>query len=98
MDPDQPSSAYSTFISFVSLIHRRKIPVAALRDAIFYSKRMTGQVARSLGLVDDVKEDSKMADAGKALVQSAVGRNKLGRQIFQQMKKDLYLSDAVSKL
>jgi hypothetical protein len=31
-----------------------------------------------------------MADAAKKLVKEALGRNGLGRQILQDMKKDIY--------
>lgn len=55
-----------------------------------FAKRLTGDHAKRLGLVDDVVEEAKMADSARKLVNDALGRNGLGRKILHNMKKDIY--------
>lgn len=70
---------------------RTKIPPGVVqREALLFAKRLSGEQAKRLGLADEVVEESKMADAAKKLVKEALGRNGLGRQILQDMKKDIY--------
>ena len=54
------------------------------------AKRLTGNEAKSLGLVDSVVEESQMMDEAKKLVQLALGRNGLDRKALGMMKKDIY--------
>lgn len=70
---------------------RTKIPPGVVqREALLFAKRLTGEHAKRLGLVDEIVEESKMVDTAKKLVKNALGRNGLGRKIMEDMKKDIY--------
>lgn len=70
---------------------RTKIPPGIVqREALLFAKRLTGDHAKRLGLVDDVVEEAKMSESAKKLVKGALGRNGLGREILHNMKKDIY--------
>ena len=54
------------------------------------AKRLAGNEAKDLGLVDSVVEESRMMDEAKKLVKMALGRNGLDRKALGMMKKDIY--------
>lgn len=60
------------------------------REALLFAKRLTSDHAKRLGLVDEVSEESKMADAAKRLINETLGRSGLERDIVKAMKKDIY--------
>ncbi|XP_053402996.1 uncharacterized protein LOC123549962 [Mercenaria mercenaria] len=97
MRPDKgwlnwPETALNLRIGEVLLkLARAKIPAGiAQREALLFAKRMTGDYAKRLGLVDEVVEETKMMDTARKLVNDALGRNGLGRKIVADMKKDIY--------
>ena len=70
---------------------RTKIPPGIVqREALLLAKRLTGNEAKDLGLVDSVVEESRMMDEAKKLVKMALGRNGLDRKALGMMKKDIY--------
>ena len=86
------------FLSVFSF--RTKIgPGLVQREALLFAKRLTGDQAKGLGLVDVVTEENKMADEAKKLIKMALGRNGLDREALGMMKKDIYGQNLVfSKL
>lgn len=72
-------------------IARTKIPPGIVqREALLLAKRLTGDDAKRLGLVDEVVVESKMAETARTLIKEALGRNGLDRNIIHAMKKDIY--------
>ena len=76
----------SLFVAF-----RTKVaPGVVQREALLLAKRLTGNEAKSLGLVDSVVEESQMAEEAKKLIKIALGKNGLDRKALGMMKKDIY--------
>ena len=80
------------FLVLLSVLSfRTKIgPGLVQREALLFAKRLTGDQAKGLGLVDVVIEESKMAEEAKKLIKMALGRNGLDREALGMMKKDIY--------
>lgn len=75
-------------------IARTKIPPGFVqREALLFAKRLTGAEAKRLELVDEVVEESMMADSVKKLIRAALGRNGIDRKALHAMKKDIYAQD-----
>lgn len=70
---------------------RTKIPPGLVqREALLFAKRLTGDNAKYLGLVDCVTEEDKMMEEAKKLIKQALGKNGLDRKALGIMKKDIY--------
>ena len=73
------------------LYYRTKIPPGLVqREALLFAKRLTGDDAKNLGLVDCVTEEDKMMEEAKKLIKQALGKNGLDRKALGIMKKDIY--------
>ncbi|KAL3860295.1 hypothetical protein ACJMK2_010434 [Sinanodonta woodiana] len=60
------------------------------REAIIYAKRLKGQDALDLGIVDVIGNENQLLDHAKILGKNALGSEGLDRTMVAMMKRDVY--------